>query len=340
MIAHFERCDFVDASGGLHSLPRVVPLAPRVRIQLQQPLDIRALRGPLCLGGAATIWGSTFVVSAAVLRVMPAMVLVELRYLIAFPILACAASARGNWRVRGTDVFLFATLGLLGFTVSIGLQFAGTALAGAALGSLITAASPALIALFAAWLFHERLTWRSGSSIVLGLAGIAAVVGLPGSASGAALWGDGALCLAALTWAAYTVGGRVATLRYSPVVVTAWATAFGAVFSLPPAVVQVLAEGWALPTDPWIWLGVVYIGVVCTAAAFYLWNKGFVYVPAGSGSLYLLIQPVVGSVLGAILLGERLGLSFAVGAAFIFLAVIVAARSGPVASHTGARTSA
>ncbi len=255
------------------------------------------------------------------------MVLVELRYLIALPILVGAALGWGTLRVRRRDLGLFAALGLGGYTISIGLQFAGTALAGAALGSLITAASPALVTLFAMLWLDERPTWSSGAALILGLTGIVAVIGLPGSRSGGAVMGNVALGVAAAAWAAYTVGSRIGTLRYPPLTVTAWATVFGVLFSLPPALGQAVAEGWSIPSDARLWLGIVYIGTVCTAGAFYLWNKGFEYMPASTGSLYLLAQPVVGGALGSIVLGEHLAPPFFVGALFVLAAVVLAAQS-------------
>ena len=81
-----------------------------------------------------------------------------------------------------------------------------------------------------------------------------------------------------------------------------------------------------LPTQPLVWAGVLYVGVVSTALAFYLWNKGFEYIDAATGSLYLFLQPLVGSVLGAMLLGEPLGWGFLAGAALIAGSMYLAAR--------------
>ena len=53
-----------------------------------------------------------------------------------------------------------------------------------------------------------------------------------------------------------------------------------------------------------VWWGILYLGVVSTALAFYLWNKGFTLLDASTGSLFFFAQPVVGAVLGWLLLGE------------------------------------
>lgn len=265
-----------------------------------------------------------YVVSAVVLRTVPWMVLVELRFAIGLVVLSGVAWRKGALRVERRDLPRLALLGLIGYTLSIGLQFAGTALSGAALGSLITAASPALIGLFAIWLLRERITLAGGIALALGLAGVVIVVGLPDRGAGGSVVGNVALGLAAITWAAYTVLSRVETRRYSSLTVTTWANVFGLLFSLPIATFQQATQPWLSRSTPELWLGVVYLGVVCTAVAFYLWNKGFEYLPAGSGGLYFLAQPLVGSTLGWALLGERLGPSFLAGAVLILAGVTLA----------------
>ena len=281
----------------------------------------QTLVGALALMAAAAIWGSMFVVSAAVLRVVPAFVLLELRFVIAFVLLAAVARFSGRRAVARRDLPLMALLGLVGYTICTGFQFVGTALSGAALGSLITAASPALIALFAVWLLGERVTARGILALGLGLGGVVVAVGLP-SGEGGSLTGNIALALAALTWSAHTVLSRLGTRHYGSLTVTTWATLFGALFSLPIALHQQATQPWA--GTPLIWLGIVYLGAVCTAAAFFLWNKGFEYLPAGSGGHFYLAQPLVGTLLGWALLDEQLTLGFFAGSVLIAAGVIVA----------------
>jgi drug/metabolite transporter (DMT)-like permease len=288
-------------------------------------------QGPLALSLAAAIWGGMYVVSAAVLRVIPPWVLLEMRFVLGFLCLGALAHRFRAWRVERRDLPPLLLLGLVGYSGSIGLQFIGTALAGAAMGSLITASSPGLIALFAWPLLRERLTaWRA-LTVALATVGVLVVIGRLGSTAAgqgaSAFTGDLALAGAAITWALYTVLSRRQTRRYSSLTVTTWATLFGVLFTLPLAVWQWRADAVHVPASPALWLGVVYLGVVATAGAFFLWNKGFETVDAATGSLFLFFQPLVGGVLGVLLLGERLGWNFAFGAALIAASVYLAARS-------------
>jgi drug/metabolite transporter (DMT)-like permease len=288
-------------------------------------------QGPLALSLAAAIWGGMYVVSAAVLQVIPPWVLLEMRFVLGLLCLGALALRFRAWHVDRRDLPLLLLLGLVGYTGSIGLQFIGTALSGAAMGSLITSASPGLIALFAWPLLREQLTARRALAVALATTGVLVVIGRPGATAtgqgNGGFIGDLALAGAAITWAFYTVLSRRQTRRNSSLTVTTWATLFGVLFTLPIAAWQWQADAVHLPVNPALWLGVVYLGVVATAGAFFLWNKGFETVNAATGSLFLFFQPLVGGVLGVLLLGERLGWNFALGAGLIAASVYVAARS-------------
>ena len=76
---------------------------------------------------------------------------------------------------------------------------------------------------------------------------------------------------------------------------------------------------------PLAWAGIA-TGVVSTAAAFYLWNKSILLLGAGLPAVLFFAQPVVGGLLGALLLGETLGAGFFVGGALIVAGVLITAR--------------
>ena len=58
-------------------------------------------------------------------------------------------------------------------------------------------------------------------------------------------------------------------------------------------------------------------GLLCTAATTLLWNWGLTKAPASEAGVMLNMEPIVGSTLGMVLFGDRLGLSGWVGGAMI-----------------------
>lgn len=283
-----------------------------------------------------------YVVSKYVLDFVPPLTLLVMRLVIAGAVLGGAMLWTGQGRVERRHLGLMLSLGLVGFTMSLGLQFWGTKLSSAHNGGLITSASPAFIVLFAFWLLRERLTVPNLVALGLATLGVLAVVG-PESGGGAAadlLW-VGNLCLigAAVTWALYTVLGKRASQHYSSLTVATYATLSGLLFTTPLA--------WATEWQSWslagglpllVWLGVSYVGLISTAVAFYLWVAGFALLDAGTGSLFFFAQPLVAALLGALLLSETLHWYFYVGAGLILTGLTVSALGSGRRDRDGSAT--
>ncbi|KZM52564.1 DMT family transporter [Geobacillus stearothermophilus] len=281
----------------------------------------------LYLSLAASIWGGMYVVSKYVLDYIPPFTLVWLRYAVALIVLgAIAAAKRERPPKSGRDWGMVIAIGIIGYVVSISLQFVGTKWSNAHTASLITASTPAFVVLFARWLLGETLTWRKMAALLLATAGVIVIVGLGGSEE-STFAGNIALVGAAVTWALLSVLVKMTAARLSVFSVTTYAI-FVAFIGMTP---MMLAEGPGLAASHWsvpVALGVLYLGVVSTAGAFFLWNKGMEMIDAGVGSLFFFFQPLVGSLFGWLFLQEQLDVSFWLGGALIVAGVAVAVRSG------------
>lgn len=280
---------------------------------------------------AAAIWGGMYVVTKYVLAFVPPLTLVLMREALgALTLFAIVAATRAPLVAR-RDLKLVGLLGFVGLFVSIVSQYVGTDLSNAANGALITSATPAFMVLFAWPILDERLTAGRVVGLVLATTGVLLTVlagGAPDPTAGRnPPLGNLLLVVAALTWALYSTLGRLAAARYPVVVTTAYATAIGALFTALCVPFELAATPIASP--PLLaWLGVLYLGVVSTAGAFYLWNKSIALLGAGLPAILFFGQPVVGGLLGAALLGEKLRPDFFVGGALIALGVLVTARHG------------
>jgi drug/metabolite transporter (DMT)-like permease len=131
---------------------------------------------------------------------------------------------------------------------------------------------------------------------------------------------------AAITWGLYSVLIKKSSKDLNIMEVSTFAFIGGWVFSLPLMISEMKSESIGTVTLPII-LGVLYLGIIATAFAMYLWNKSLDILEAGLVSLLFFAQPVVGVALGALLLGDVLNTGFWVGAAMIGLGLLIAARS-------------
>lgn len=288
----------------------------------------RRLQGAVCLFAAAAIWGGMYVVSKAVLAYIPPLTLLALRLAIGGGVLLAVIRALGMpWPGRAARGEM-ALLGLVGFGVSLAAQFIGTRLSTAAHGAVLTSVTPAFILVFAAVWLGERLTGRKAAAVAVATGGALLVIEQPGgfALEARAFWGDVLLLAAGVSWALYTVLSRRAARRHPPVVTTAAATLWGLLFLLPWLPLEFRDWPWT-PLPAAVWWGVLYLGVVSTALAFWLWNTGFTLMQAGTASLFFFVQPVVGAVLGWLLLGERLGGRFLAGSLILIAGGILAVRA-------------
>ncbi len=279
--------------------------------------------GLLALTAASVIWGGMYVASDALMRTSPPLLVLELREGIAAAVLLAVAWRGHALRLARPDWLRVAVVGTIGCTISIGFQLAGTAAAGAALGSLVTASSPILIAVLGAVVLQERVPRRRWAAIATAAVGVAVIVGTP---SGGPRVVEGVLLLlvAAVSWALYTIGSRRLLDRYPAVTLVTWATVAGAVTSLPLAAYSTLVVPHPWPAGLVGWGETLYISVIGMAVAFLLWIWGFRSVPASRGGALLLFQPLVGVVLGVALLGESLTLGTVVGALAVAAGVALA----------------
>jgi drug/metabolite transporter (DMT)-like permease len=271
---------------------------------------------------ASAIWGATFVASKVALTVVPPFTLICGRFALAWAVLRLVMCWQGLKPLSGRTAWIPAVIGAVGMVISIGAQFVGTALTPASHGAFITSASPALMAVFAVFLLGERMHWLHGLAMLLALSGVALVSGVTGGTFHPV--GHGALVVAAITWALYSVLTRWASLRHDQLAVLAGACGWGAIFSAP-----LLRWDWPVARllEPAVGGSVLFIALGSTVLAFLLWSWGFARLPARIGGLFMFVQPVIGAVLAAWLLHEPMRWPLAAGGGLILVGVAVAQRA-------------
>jgi drug/metabolite transporter (DMT)-like permease len=283
--------------------------------------------GPIYLALAASIWGGVYVVSKFMLGVISPLALVWLRYAIALlTLVAIGVATRQSWHIKRTDLPLIISIGIIGYFISIWAQFAGTQLSTAQMGAVITAATPAFMVIFARLLLQETITWRKGLSVGLATAGVLCIVGI-GDIGGSFQLGGIILGIAALTWALMSVLVKRVPAAYSQLVVTTYAILAATVAMTPLAALETdIMQVYSALLQPVMLCGVLYVGVVSTAGAFYFWNKGLQLTDATQAGLYFFFQPLSGTLLGWFFLGEQVGIPFWIGTALILCGVFLVAR--------------
>jgi drug/metabolite transporter (DMT)-like permease len=280
--------------------------------------------GLLCGLGAASIWGGMYVVSKVVLEIIPPFALVTLRLILGILTLAVILLFRGFPRISKIEFLQILGVGFVGYGVSLSLQFLGTKLSTAANGSLVTSATPAFVLLFAWMLLKERITTRRLIALIVATLGVVAVIDPRTAQLDPELFlGNLFLIGAAITWALYSVLVRKVTQNIDVLLFSLVAFIGGLPVTLPSGTWEWSTLGVGEIT-PGVVGGVLFLGVISTALAMVLWNTAFAYLDASLASLTFFAQPVVGSLLGWLFLGETITPLFLLGGLLIGMGLIIA----------------
>jgi drug/metabolite transporter (DMT)-like permease len=217
-------------------------------------------------------------------------------------------------------------VGALALGATLVTQSVGTHLATGTEAALYTTITP-LFLVPLAWLgLRERPRPATLLGIGAGFLGLLLAVDA-GVGVERSVWGPVFLVLSALGWAGYTVATAPAARRDGPLAAVTWST-LGALPLLALASLTEI-ERWnadAFTHAPTL-LALAYLGFGATAAAWYLWGKGVSGLPAAVAGAFFFAQPVVGGVLGWLLLDERPTLRFVAGGALIAAGVLLALRA-------------
>jgi drug/metabolite transporter (DMT)-like permease len=281
---------------------------------------------------AVVIWGGSFIATKIGLREISVWTLIWLRFALGSLILGAVLVQRGEMRVPGgRDLLRYAFLGLMGFALHQWLQVTGMLTAAASTTAWIVSTAPVFIALLGVLFLKERLSALAAGGIGLATLGVLLVVskGDLGSVLRGTFgtYGDFLILLSAPNWAIYSVYSRDVLRERSATLVTFWVLLMGWLFVFPPFL---LGQGWlelgAVSAQGW--LAVLFLGVLCTAAAHLFWNDGLQALGASRSGAFLYLEPLVSLLAAAVLLGETITVFSLLGGGLILLGVwLVNARS-------------
>ena len=169
------------------------------------------------------------------------------------------------------------------------------------------------------WILGERLTPRRIVALVLGLAGIVALMG--GSLEGMLQSPVGIVCMlvAAWSWALGVVLMKRLPMGMRTTALTGWTMVLGGIPLLAVAI-PLETSRLILPSF-WVSFGIIYNIFIAFMFCYWAWNRIVLMVPVAVSSLSSLVTPLIGVLGGVLLLGEPLGWREGLAASLILAAV-------------------
>lgn len=282
--------------------------------------------------GTGAIWGTIGVAAKAVFETttLDAVSLNWLRTLVAS--VTCLAIAgptlrTGLQRSSRRDLGLMVMLGVI-IVFYQWSYLAAVDRIGVATATLIAlCVPPALVALLSALFLGEALS-RTGLLALAGaLVGTGMLVGSPPVVTEGGVFLAGVLFAlgSAAGIAAHVLGSRRIAGRHDALLPLAVAFPTGAVVFAPIA----LSRGISLDQPLSGWLLVIYLGVVPSALAYAMYQRGLRHLPASTASILTLAEPLTAAVLAWALFSEALSPVGIAGGALLLASILLLTRQPP-----------
>jgi drug/metabolite transporter (DMT)-like permease len=216
------------------------------------------------------------------------------------------------------DFSALSGLGLLGVTLMSSLYHLAITFLPANIAALVFSCNPVFVILFAPLLLPEKITMRKVGAVLLCLVGI---VVLAQDRSGELSVSGLLIMLAAImVFALYTVCFKKATPTYGALPVTAFAALIGGICIFP---IAVGFEGLAPVTYGVAdWMGIIYLALIGTELAYFLFVYGIRYVEASIGSMAFFMKPFLAALFAWLILGEKLSGFELAGGGLILLGML------------------
>ena len=265
----------------------------------------------------AIFWGGTFIAGRVVARGVGPFSAAFLRFAVAsiFLLLITYKIEKRLPPVRKGQVIPLILLGMTGvFSYNV-FFFKGLKIIHAGRAAVIIACNPAFIALFASYLFKERLTLLKFVGIVISVAGAIVVISRGNPIEimkGNIGLGEFFIFCCVMSWAAYSLIGKAVMKDLSPLLSVSYSSVVGAIGLFIPAYLEGMVQHFSHYTGL-EWLGIFYLGFFGTVVGFVWYYEGIKAIGATKASQFINFVPISAVVLAFFLLAEPITSSLVIG---------------------------
>lgn len=273
----------------------------------------------LWLSIAIISFSSFEVVSKTVIGYIDATQLTFIRFLTGGLFLlpfALADLKKRNRSITGKDYFSMIALGILNVAISMNMIQIGYQYTNANLSAVIISANPIFVALISSFILKEHLSVKKMVGLMIGIMGVLVALGGTGNLSHPqVVTGIVLQVVGMIAFSFYTVFGKKTSQKLGSSAMTAFTDLFGALAILPVVYWKGM-EPFSFDLEP-IWLQMVYICIVNTGIAFYLYFKALESLDTSLGAMSFLIKPLLASIIAAFFLGEAITIQLFIGILFV-----------------------
>jgi drug/metabolite transporter (DMT)-like permease len=281
---------------------------------------------------AIIFWGLSFIATKVALREINPFTLLTLRFgmggllLLLFQLQKDKRFLKKFYSKDWISIILLALIGVSAHTL---LQAYGLLYTTAINTGWLIAIMPICIAIAARFYLGEPITLRKIGGIILGFLGVSLIIS-KGIFSLSlfrlgSTFGDFLILISALTWTAFTVGGRGFLSRFSPLAAITPIIILGSFLTFP---FTLLKWEWnhLFQLSLAAWVSVLFLGILCSGLAYLFWYAALEKKDSSTVGVYLYLEPFVTLIGAYFFLNEEIRWITLTGGGLILLGVYLATR--------------
>ena len=275
--------------------------------------------------GMIMVWGISFLNTRVLLDagLTPTEIFVA-RFIIAYVSLLVIS----GFKVRFTgwrDELLFVVCGIAGGSAYFIAENTALELTLISDVAVLVSTAPLTTALMGAIFYRdERITWMSCVGMIIAFVGSVMLALKNGLVWGDSIVGDLLALLAAFVWAFYSMALKRLNRTYKTLFITRKLFFYGILSALPLLMMEDSQINWQAVRRPEVWGNLIYLGLVCSLAAYFIWGITVKRIGAVRASNYFYLSPIISMIAAAIWFGERTTAIAYVGCVLILAGVIMA----------------
>ena len=225
--------------------------------------------------------------------------------------------------IRLKDIWIFIGSGVISVGLFTYCYFSSIELSSLSVAAVLLYTAPAFVMLFSLIFFKEKMTIPKAISLVLAVLGCAMTTGVIGGTLSVTLLGFLFGLGSGICYALYSIFSRFALNRgYEPFTITLYTFLFSAIFCLcvtdvRPVVRVVFADGGSAGYA-------LLFALVSCVLPYVFYTLGLKYIKSSTASIIATVEPVVATIIGAVVFSEPLNVPFGyLGVALVFLSVVL-----------------
>lgn len=191
--------------------------------------------------------------------------------------------------------------------------------------AVLVSIAPLTTALMGAIFYRdERISLLTGVGMVIAFVGSVMLALKDGLVWGDSVLGDLLAMLAALVWAFYSMALKRLNRTYTTLFITRKLFFYGVLSALPLLALEDSQLSMETLRQPAVWGNLLYLGLVCSMAAYFIWGITVKRIGAVRASNYFYLSPIISMIAAAIWFGERTNAVAYIGCVLILAGVIMA----------------